>query len=97
MTCASAGDCWAAGGLLSTGDSPPLIEHDAGSSWAIVSTASPSPGLANPSSSYLKGVTCTSPADCWAVGDTLNIQGDQPLIEHFVGSSWAIVSTANPN
>jgi hypothetical protein len=98
VTCAGAGDCWAVGfSGNSTVGKQPLFEHYTGSSWAIVSTANPSPGLANPIASYLKGVTCTSPGDCWAVGNALNIQGEQPLIEHFVGSSWAIVSTANPN
>jgi hypothetical protein len=97
VTCTSPRDCWAVGNTFNIQGDQPLIERFVGSSWAIVSTANPSPGFANPSSSYLKGVACTSPGDCWAVGNTLNIQGDQPLIEHFVGSSWAIVSTANPN
>ncbi len=82
VTCAGAGGCWAVGSLLATG-SPPLIERDTGSGWAI-STPDPSPG-------DLVAVTCSSARDCWAVGTS-----GKPLIEHYTGGSWSIASTATP-
>jgi uncharacterized membrane protein len=87
VTCASAGDCWAVGFSSVNGNGQPLIEHYAGSSWAIVSSPNPSPG-------GLNGVTCASAGDCWAVGFS---SPGQPLIEHYAGSSWAIVSSPNPS
>lgn len=83
----SAGDCWAVGT-----SGKPLIEHYTGSSWAIVSTATPTPAL-SPSPSELDGVICVTAGDCWAVGSSgaLGDSGAQPLIEHYAGSSWTIV------
>jgi hypothetical protein len=45
VTCVSAGDCWAVGSSSSVnGPGEPLIEHYAGSRWAIVNSPNPSPG-----------------------------------------------------
>jgi hypothetical protein len=89
VTCLSAGDCWAVGASVN-GTGQPLIEHYAGSSWAIVSTPSPSPG------GGLNGVTCVSAGDCWAVGFSSSVNGPgEPLIEHYAGSRWAIVNSPN--
>jgi hypothetical protein len=91
VTCLSASDCWAVGVSSSVnGTTQPLIEHYAGSSWAMVSTPKSNPGS-------LSGVTCLSAADCWAVGGSANFPPSQPLIEHYAGSSWAIVSTPSPS
>jgi hypothetical protein len=93
VTCASAADCWAVGSTFSIQGAPPLIEHYSRNSWAVVSTPNPSPGYLN----ALNAVTCASAADCWAVGFSGGVGNNQPLIEHYAGSSWAIVSTLNPN
>jgi hypothetical protein len=43
-------------------------------------------------SQYLLGVTCTSAADCWAVGSRFDTFGvNQTLIEHWDGSLWSVV------
>jgi hypothetical protein len=45
VSCAGAGDCWAVGFSSSVnGPGEPLIEHYAGSRWAIVNSPNPSPG-----------------------------------------------------
>jgi hypothetical protein len=102
VTCVDADDCWA------VGDSPsasainglPLIEHNAGSGWSIVSSPDP------PDSTYgeLSGVTCTSADDCWAVGSYNGIQPIPPftgnpstLIEQYTGSGWSIASSPDPS
>lgn len=69
-----------------------LIERWNGTSWTI----EPSPNGAAATSSYLSGVSCTSPRDCTAVGNT-NDNHASPnggtLIEQWDGTSWSIVSS----
>jgi hypothetical protein len=61
--------------------------------WSLVS--SPSNGNTN----SLYATTCTSPSDCWAVGNYWAYPGGYPypqtLTEHWNGSSWSIVSSPN--
>jgi hypothetical protein len=102
VTCASEVDCWAVGDTNNLTIDQALIARYAGSSWNIVSTPNPSPGslsgltCASAGDCWvpgnLNGVTCVSAGDCWAVGGDGHLLG-QRLIEHYAGSSWAIVST----
>ncbi len=95
VTCLSASDCWAVGYYITAPSVyQTLIERWDGTSWAIVT--SPNAAQIN----RLNAVTCRSASDCWAVGyseivgtGTLNI--DQTLIEHWNGTSWAIVTSPN--
>jgi hypothetical protein len=68
-----------------------LIEHWNGVAWAIVS----SPNVSGADFNLLRGVACASAADCWAVGYTGNnsTSNYQPLMEHWDGNSWTIVSS----
>ena len=61
-----------------------VIAHDTASGWNTVST--PSANLA--------AVTCVTSTDCWAVGgSTQGADADAPpLIEHYTGGVWGIVS-----
>lgn len=92
VKCAASNDCWAVG---YTGDGLTLVEHWDGNSWAV--SASPSPGGQR---NRLYAVTCTSESNCWAVGlthdDALGSH-DQTLVEHWDGSAWSVVSSANSN
>ncbi len=67
-----------------------LIEHWDGKSWSVV--ASPNVGT-NPDA--LNSVKAISASNIWAVGFFYSSpkNADQPLIEHWDGSSWKIVST----
>ena len=88
IACPSVGECWAVG---SSASNKPLIERYAGSSWAVVSNAAPNPAPGT-SLGSLHGVTCTGANDCWAVGNSGGPDSDgQMLIEHYLGSSWAIL------
>ena len=59
--------------------------------WSVV----PSPN--GSSSSNLSGVAVVSANDVWAVGSSGNQRsGAQTLIEHWNGSSWSVVTSANP-
>jgi len=92
VTCASASDCWAVGYAFSVSllNYQTLIEHWNGTSWSIV--ASPNTGTLQ---NVLRGVTCASASDCWAVGDYWNGGAFQTLIEHWNGTSWSIVTSPN--
>src|SRR5207249_11851701 len=78
-------------GTSATGHQP-LIAHWDGTSWAVVS----SPNTSVMHDTVLRAVTCVSASDCWAVGDYYNGTVSTPfqtLIEHWDGTSWAIVTS----
>ena len=93
VTCISPSNCWAVGEYYSSvsGKYKTLIEQWNGSAWSIV----PSPNANATEDNELYGVTCLSASDCWAVGEYSNGTADQTLVEHWNGSSWAIVPSAN--
>jgi len=87
----SAGDVWAVGAYASgiSGDQS-LVLHWNGTTWAHV----PSP---NPASfNNLTGVTATSAASAWAVGDLGTPLGDRTLILHWNGTAWKQVPSPSP-
>jgi hypothetical protein len=110
VTCVSATDCWAVGSDLvnilfpipptgPAGHTQTLVEHYTASGWAIVSSPD-NHGLGSPSAqenNLLKGVTCVSASDCWAVGRYFNpdVGIYETLIEQYTGTGWAIVSSPN--
>ena len=91
VTCISTADCWAVG-YAATGSAQTLIEHWDGTWWGIVTPPTQLWHLNN----GLYAVTCVSASDCWAVGDHYSSgNGTQTLIEHWDGTSWAIVASPN--
>src|SRR5581483_11216779 len=97
VTCVSASDCWAAGYYSNDNlVALTLTEHWDGTSWSIVSSPNSTTNFDN----YFEDVTCMSASDCWAVGYYCNTTNcfdgaPQTLIEHWDGTSWAIVSSPN--
>jgi hypothetical protein len=65
----------------------------AGAGWSIVTSANTSADQNN----YLRGMTCTSASDCWAVAyyHRAASNHDQTLIERWNGTSWSIVASPN--
>ena len=96
VTCINGPDCWAVGAVLGVaGDGSPtgsLTEHWDGTSWSIV----PSPTPAGVVGVLLQGVSCTSTANCWAVGfgTDQNGQNVNSVTEHWNGTSWSLVPSA---
>ncbi len=85
-------DVWAVGSHYDGTDDRPLAEHFDGDRWAIVNPPSPGPGAA-----YLRGVGGSFGESVWAVGYwTTGSGANYTLIEHYNGSSWAIVPSPNP-
>src|SRR5947209_4778701 len=62
--------------------------------WNIVT----SPNV-DPSDNVLRGVATVSASNVWAVGDSLDASGANPLfhtlIEHWNGTSWSVVASPN--
>jgi len=90
VACVSSNDCWAVGYYVTASNSYlTLIEHYDGSTWSIV----PSPNLSVTQANFLTNVTCVTGTDCWAVGYYSNGTAQQPLIVHYDGIAWAVVSS----
>ena len=96
VSCTSEDACTAVGGYEGGGEEgSTLAESWTGESWVIQKTPNPK------GSSYtvLISVSCTSPADCIAVGLASPIiqPGPNSLGESWNGTTWTIMSTPNPN
>lgn len=88
----SSTNLWAVGSYVDPTESAPdrpLIEHNSGSGWKIVSA----PSLW-PQGGRLAGVAALSSKDIWAVGSSLNseTQATTAIALHYNGSSWHSVS-----
>jgi hypothetical protein len=95
VAAASADDAWAVGFTgeagVDTGQTT-LIERWDGSTW----TGVPSPDPAG-QGNVLYGVTAISADDAWAVGQTTTDSSVyKPLIMHWDGSSWSVVTSPDP-
>jgi Fibronectin type III domain len=87
------GDVWAVGVSNTTGFLQGMALHWNGTAWAQVAT----PGL--PSRNLLNDVAAVSATNVWAVGqqDRNDSSGlIQTLIEHWDGTSWAVVPSVDP-
>ncbi|MEP6753015.1 MAG: hypothetical protein ABI959_09740 [Candidatus Dormiibacterota bacterium] len=95
VSAVSSNDVWAVGyydiNATSLNDSATLAEHWNGTSWSKVATVNPTVG------SYFYGVTTIAANDVWAVGQYFNFGSNSwnTLIEHYNGSTWAVVTSAN--
>jgi hypothetical protein len=72
-------------------ESMPLVSGAQSNDWSIVS----SPNTSATEHNALRGVTCVSASECWAVGYYLADNAAQTLIERWDGTSWSIVSSPN--
>jgi len=91
----SGSDAWAVGARqLPSGAQAPLVEHWNGNSWSYVR----SPFFRRSPQTVLLDVAAVSADDVWAVGTYYS--GDkhenQPLTEHWDGTSWSILPAAFP-
>jgi len=89
----SAGNAWAVGYSAQGAASQTLIEHWNGTSWKRVK--SPNPG-GSTHSNGLTGVAVTSGHHAWAVGQYSAGTVYKTLVEHWDGTSWKRLKSANP-
>jgi hypothetical protein len=80
------GDAWAVGGHVVGPVSSPFIQRWDGNAWAEQKLEVP-PGPIGISSFY--AVKAFSTSDVWAVGSWM---GDDPLVEHWDGHRWSLVT-----
>jgi hypothetical protein len=91
-------DIWAVGFINLAPDPQKLLaEHWNGSSWSVVATPNP-PGAGG---SQFHGVAAAASNDVWAVGQTVSSDANgspmwNPLIEHWNGKTWSVVTAASP-
>jgi len=94
VTAISPSNAWAVGNATSSQapDQTTLILHWDGTSWSTVPSPSPGTGGHN----ELSAVAAYSANDIWAVGSLTN-SGDysKTLIEHWDGTSWSVIPSAN--
>jgi hypothetical protein len=91
VSCGGPSLCFAFGDENDNTDLPvgPLVEKWDGTGWAV-QPALPEPAGAN--GIGLEAVSCASPANCTAVGvvASKDFTDQQPLAEHWDGTSWSI-------
>jgi hypothetical protein len=86
-------DVWAVGNYVDPTSSMyhTLTMHWDGLQWSVVS----SPSVASVDN-YLEDIVVVSAADIWAVGYTVDSNGNQrPLSMHWNGTQWSIIATPN--
>ncbi len=90
----SSNDVWAVGNYQenATYQWNTLAEHWDGTQWSIVD----SPNVAGADENYLLAVAAVSATDVWAVGYSVTDITYVPLIEHYDGESWTIVTSVYP-
>jgi hypothetical protein len=96
VACVSATNCFAVGNFTAASKTRSLIERWNGTSWSVANVSGPSTAIG----SRLDGIVCVSAMNCTAVGNfATNAAGSTmgaTLVERWGGSSWSIMSSANP-
>src|SRR3954464_14554082 len=87
---ATGGRAWAVGGHVVGPVSSPFIQWWDGKAWRAQHVEVP-PGPIGMSSFY--AVKAFSTSDVWAVGSWM---GDDPLVEHWDGHRWSLVTVPSP-
>ena len=89
VSCSSPKACTAVGQSATSSGAAALAEYWNGATWAIQAL----PVLTDHRTSKLAGVSCVSPQDCQAVGDTVDAAGtDVSLVQHWNGREWMLES-----
>ena len=91
VVCTSTANCWAVGSYGSIRGSGVILNealHWDGRTWSQAPTPNPA-GTASGALNFLRGVRCTSPASCWAVGrDAPAGQSDRNQALRWNGTRW---------
>jgi hypothetical protein len=89
VAAADDGHAFAVGNVERHGIGKPLIEQFDGTAWSVASL----PGIGRQEAS-LGGVAALSATDAWATGFRERRSGEEvPLVEHWNGAVWTVVST----
>ena len=91
VACTAAKACLAVGNYRdgTSGDTLPTAEKWNGTAWSLVTVPAP----AGSTDAFLESVACSSTANCFAVGGSM----DNTLTERWNGTAWSIVASPSPN
>jgi hypothetical protein len=100
LACGAATNCWAAG-EAATGTMPPKIRNEVlawnGRRWSKAAVPNPNVNTVGVDNE-LRGATCSSTRNCWAVGQqrVVGSGGIRNEALRWNGKRWSLVSTPNP-
>jgi hypothetical protein len=90
LSCVSASNCVAVGSYNpGNGNVPTLLERWNGTTWAVVSSPTPSTSYAT-----YEDVSCPNSTFCLAVGTIISSETGHPFAARWNGSSWTLVTTS---
>jgi hypothetical protein len=89
VSCPSPTNCVAVG----ASGADPLAERWNGTRWSVVADAVPSAWL----NARLRSVSCPTTTSCFAVGEYQTDAFAKPLVEHWDGVRWSVVSVPAPS
>jgi hypothetical protein len=93
VNCSAPDNCWAVGYIGNVDFNAPVLNevlHWDGMHWSVASVPSPG-GLDADDHSFLYGIRCTSPTNCWAVGQAQPFGADdQSQLIRWNGVSWRL-------
>jgi hypothetical protein len=95
VSCSAPADCWSVGYYDTPTTELNQVLHWNGRTWSRVPAPSPT---ATGGVSYLQGVRCAAPGNCWAVGAYTKGSGTPflTLALHWNGRRWSLVTTPSP-
>ena len=88
VSCPGTHRCWAVGMAEQGAVTGAFSERWNGSTWKVVAV----PRVSLRLETTLTGISCASPANCWAVGfaqRNLGIGKQEPIAEHWQGKKWS--------
>lgn len=94
VSCPSAGSCWAVGDYHSGRTTLNQVLHWNGRKWGLVSA--PSLAAASGDTNRLSDIRCTSPASCWAVGESSHSGTQLNQILRWNGRRWSQTAAPDP-
>ena len=100
VACASAKDCWAVGSYEQSGG--PYLNETLrwnGKKWSSATSPDPAGSSSPADGNFIFGDFCSSPKECWAVGDASNDDGATYTNEtlRWNGKKWSVSSTPQPS
>ena len=93
VACSGTSVCFAVGQFTFDFDRhQSMVKRWNGTTWVAGTVLNP----VGSTSSGLTGVRCPSPTSCFAVGNYNTLTAVKTLIEHWDGTSWTVMTSANP-
>ena len=92
VTCTTTTSCFAVGQNQNGTTEQGLVEHWNGTVWSVVTSPDPAGAIFT----VPLGVLCATPTSCFAVGYWNTSTPVNPLVEHWNGTAWLLVTVPTP-